>query len=156
LSRSLATMVSVLSRQARRLANLSATTQRLLEEVQRERTTLAGAMANMSDGLVVLDVDHEVRYSNAHAAALLGVDERSLNDQGAGTLLAAIESATADPAATRAAWERALTRLAARPSFEVDTVGSPPRQVLLQFYAVCDAAGADQGVGLVLRDVTAE
>lgn len=128
----------------------------LLEEIERERATLAEVMAGMSDGVVVLDSAARIRYCNARAGALVGVDPHLLTGRSHQVAFTLFRQVFADPDDVRTDWEQALTRLEERPTFEARVTGPPSRDVLLQFFPVADVAGGGIGAGVLLRDVTAE
>ncbi|MBI4491539.1 MAG: PAS domain S-box protein [Chloroflexi bacterium] len=129
---------------------------RLLEAVEGERAALAAVMASMSDGLAILDAGRQVRYCNARAAVLLGTGPQTLVGKSSEDAFALIRQTLADPEAGWAAWEQALARLDERPRFELELVGPPRRDILVQVFPVIDGAGTRLGTGLVLDDVTVE
>ena len=132
---------------------------RLLLEIDRERTTLAGIMASMSDGLVVVNAAREIRYCNAQAAELLGVDARALLGRPAeaafGVLRRSLGRSPDGSGATWPAWQQALDTFETRPRLELALDGPPRRDVSVQLFPV-SVAGTGRGVGILLHDVTAE
>src|SRR6476646_6459451 len=60
-------------------AALAIDVRQLIEDNERERITLGAVMASMHDGLLVLDADNTVRYSNARADEFLGVASHALH-----------------------------------------------------------------------------
>ncbi|MDP8924711.1 MAG: ATP-binding protein [Chloroflexota bacterium] len=128
---------------------------RLLREIDRERATLAGTMAGMSDGLIVIDSAGLIRYCNARAGTLLGADPRALTGAHAEVAFGMIRRSFGDPSTALAAAREAIATPEQRPSFEVAVVRPARRDVLFQIFPVADA-GTGLGVGMLLHDVTAE
>jgi PAS domain S-box-containing protein len=127
----------------------------LLAAIEQERTTLTAVMASMSDGLVVIDAAHRIRYANARAGELMGLAAPLLLGASVEAAFEAIRPVFRDPAAAWAVWEQGATRIQEQPRFEVQVVGPPPRDVRIQFFPVVGTSGEEQAVGLMLRDVTA-
>jgi signal transduction histidine kinase len=110
----------------------------------------------MSDGLVVIDSAQVIRYCNARAGALAGVDPRPLLGRPAAEAFDTDCRSFVDPGAVSAAARAAVAALTERPIFEVGIVGPPRRDVSVQLFPVADVAGTGVGVGVLLHDVTAE
>jgi signal transduction histidine kinase len=132
---------------------------RLMAAIERERAMLARIMASMSDGLVVIDSAQVIRYCNARAGALVGVDSRLLLGRPTAEAFDTVRRSFVEPGAVSAAAGAAVAALAERPTFEVGIVGPPQRDVSVQLFPVADVAdvaGVGVGVGILLHDVTAE
>jgi signal transduction histidine kinase/ActR/RegA family two-component response regulator len=129
---------------------------RLLEDNARERTTLGAVMASMQDGLLVFDEANLVRYCNARVDELLGTAPGALLGQTLESAVTAVSSRVVDFDSVRVALGKALRSSDTRPPVEMCLVGPPRRDVLVQLFAVADAARTRRGTGIVLRDVTAE
>jgi signal transduction histidine kinase/CheY-like chemotaxis protein len=127
---------------------------RLLEDNARERTTLGAVMASMQDGLLVMDEADLIRYCNARVDELLGMESGTLLGQPLESAVTAFGARVADFDAVSVT--KTLRASEKRPPLEMCIVGPPRRDVLLQSFAVADAAGTRRGTGIVLRDVTAE
>jgi signal transduction histidine kinase len=121
--------------------------------IEREWAPLAAVLAGMRDGVLVLDTGGRVRYCNARAGELLGVDPSTVLGQEGTKLVDHPRLAAVDPRAARAVWGQVITRPQECPSGEITTGDGPARRVVaLSAFPVADAAG--ERLGLVLRDVT--
>ncbi|MBI3965003.1 MAG: PAS domain S-box protein [Chloroflexi bacterium] len=129
---------------------------RLLAQIEQERSVLETVMASMSDGLIVFDAAVRVRYCNTRAGALLGCEPRWLLNRTLHQVGAAVRPALADEAALGSAWQEAVGRLDEEPTFEVKLVGREPRDLQAQLFRVAGATSAQSGIGVLLRDVTKE
>jgi PAS domain S-box-containing protein len=126
-----------------------------LEESIRERSTLTAVMSSMHEGLLVMDADGVVRYCNERTAELLGLDRSSLVGTPARAVFDHVASHLPAAATVIPQWKRALRTPEKRSILEVELSG-PSRSLLTEIFAVVDPAGAQRGVGVVIRDVTAE
>jgi signal transduction histidine kinase len=126
------------------------------ELAERERATFAGVMASMSDGLILIDGTQRIRYCNARAGELMGLDVSELLGQTPQAALDLLGPRFVNPPAAHAAWYSALAQLDNRPSYELCLAGAPPRDLLLLLFPVADNVGGGRGTGVVLRDITAE
>lgn len=137
---------------------------RLTASVEEQRARLAAVMSSMSDGLFLVDPDQRVRYCNARAGELLGVEPEGLRGQRLNFVFGRIQANRPPPSPPRAEtenepdnpWELAWAKAAERPSFEFSVQDAIRRDLLVQLFPVSDGAGIATGVGVVLRDVTAE
>lgn len=138
-------------------AALAIESAKLLEESVRGRATLAAVMSSMHDGLLVMDEDLTIRYCNSRASELLGVADRSLLGTPARNAFAQVESRLVAPDAVEARWRRALRDADTRPALEFELT-QPARSVTAELFTVLATQpdGTRRGVGVVLRDVTAE
>lgn len=126
--------------------------ERLALMVEQERETLATIMGSMSDGLLLLDESGRVRYCNRRAGELQGIDPVTVTGRPAEEIYAQIRGGLADPEGVREAWQRALARLHEHPTFDMALAGPPPRDLSVQLFEIPERGG----VGVILRDVTAE
>jgi len=113
-------------------------------------------MASMHDGLLVIDEANLVRYCNARVDELLGTGSGAFLGQTLESAVTAVSSRVVDFDSVRVALGKALRCSDSCPPVEMCVVGPPRRDVLVQLFAVADAAGTRRGTGVVLRDVTAE
>jgi len=140
------------SRRIREQHELRERNRQLQATIEREWAPLAAVLAGMSDGVVVLDAAHQVRYCNAQAGNLLGVDPSGLIGQGAEAIIRQLERSLAEPRVARAISNSVITNPQKHPSEEITLMGPTPRFILLSTFPVADAAG--EKLGLLLRDVT--
>jgi signal transduction histidine kinase len=136
-------------------AALAIEASRLLEESIQERSTLEAVMSSMHEGLLVMDSEGLIRYCNSRAAELLGVAQATLLGTPARTTFGQLQSRLADEENVIAQWKRALRNSEQRPSVDIE-LHAPPRSLNAETFTVTDAAVGQRGVGVVLRDVTAE
>jgi PAS domain S-box-containing protein len=127
---------------------------RLLAEIESERATLAAIMASMSDGLLLIDASHRIRYANARLRELAGTDPDTLIGLHVDEAFAAVRERLADPAAAWSAWTQALTSGRERSSFEVSLLTPRRRDLFVECFQVTGFAGMGLGLGILLRDVT--
>jgi signal transduction histidine kinase len=106
----------------------------------------------MSDGLLVLDSGRRVRYCNARAGELLGIDATAVIGESAEALICRVAPALAAPDEARLAWGRLVGEPPGQAGAEIATIGPPPRDLLVGAFRVADTPGSS--LGLVLRDVT--
>src|SRR5579864_5431282 len=125
---------------------------KLLEDSIRERTTQAAVMGSMHEGLLVMDQQEVIRYCNTRATDLLDLSEDNLLGRNAQAVLASLgpRLLNVDPILKR--WRRAVSNPAAREALDIEFT-SPRRSLLAEVFAV---DGHQRGLGIVLRDVTAE
>ncbi|MBI3969375.1 MAG: PAS domain-containing protein, partial [Chloroflexi bacterium] len=145
-------------RVAERTAQLEAAVEdrlQLLDQIERDRATLAAVMAGMTDGLVVLTADGQIRYCNERAGILLGVESDQLIGQGLADGLASIRQSSIEPETDWAALASAVAHPEDRATVELNLSGPPRRDVQAQFFPVSDVTGARLGTGVLLHDVTA-
>ncbi|MBI3965005.1 MAG: PAS domain S-box protein [Chloroflexi bacterium] len=129
---------------------------RLSAQVERERATLAAVMASMADGLVVLDAKGRVRYCNARAGTLLGLDAGTSQGRPFRNVWRTMRRSLAEPIAEWDAWAAALAHPEEERTIEIVMSHPKRRDVQAQTFQVTDGAGTRSGVGLLLRDVTKE
>jgi signal transduction histidine kinase len=128
---------------------------KLLEESIRERATLAAVMASMHEGLLVMDEEMVVRYCNARAPELFGLSELDLLGTSARTLFSCFKSRLCDEDGVMTRWRRALRDPDQRTTIDLE-FKAPPRSVQAEVFTVNDSPRTRRGIGVVLRDVTAE
>ena len=124
---------------------------RLQAVVEQERATLASVMASMSDGLLALDAARRIRYCNARAGELLGIDPATVRGESAGDVVRHLALSLAEPGLA-AFWDRLLTHPAGQPRGEFTLVGPPRRDILVSAFRV--AGPTEATLGLLLRDVS--
>ncbi|MBI3967312.1 MAG: HAMP domain-containing protein [Chloroflexi bacterium] len=129
---------------------------RLLEAIERERNTLAGIMASMSQGLMLADPSGNGRYCNYRAASLMGLHPDSVLNAPVEDCFDRLREYAVDADNVLPAWRRALDLLSERPSFELGLAGPPRRDLLFDLFPVAESREAEPGVGILVREVTAE
>ncbi|HZE04277.1 MAG TPA: ATP-binding protein [Solirubrobacteraceae bacterium] len=142
-----------LAQQAADLASANAELESSNRAIDRERATLAAVIASITEGLVVADASGRITAANARVAELLGVARESLIGQDVGRV--------AEVLAERCPDHPALRRLVARldspghhpVTIEVRTA-APARDLQVELFKVRGTPEA--GIGIMLRDVTAE
>ena len=136
-------------------AALAIEARQLVEEGARERSTLSAVMSSMHEGLLVMDQDEVVRYCSARTAELLGVEQNVLLGSGAKSVLAQVRPRMVAPDSAVASWKRALRNPEDRPTLELELT-EPSRSIQAEVFTVANSSDGRRGVGIVLRDVTAE
>ena len=150
-----------------RIASLNASLQRridartraltlAMETAQREHSTVASVLASMSDGVILMDAESRIRYCNARASELLGIDSVLAVGKTAEEVFDLIDHTFLDPASALASWSSSLNHAEKYPSFEVAIAGPPRRDIRVDLFPVSPAEGQDGGVGSLLHDVTGE
>lgn len=127
-----------------------------MRRAERERAMLAAITGSMVEGLVVLDDQSGLMYRNDQASELIGVEPGTLRGEPAVAIFQAIAGRLRNAHAVWAAWEAALTHIEETPCIELEIAEPSARLVLLQLFPVNGADGKRLGVGIMLRDVTAE
>ena len=110
----------------------------------------------MSDGLLLLDGDRRISYSNRRAGELLRVEPASLMGRRAQEVFAEVAYVLDNPSAVWATWVEALTRLDERPCFDLRVAWAPHPDVRVRLFRVPGGPDAGDGIGLVIQDVSAE
>jgi signal transduction histidine kinase len=121
--------------------------------IERERATLAAVIASITEGLVVADGTGRITAANECVAELLGVARNSLIGQDVG--------AVATLLAERCPGQRAVGQLvvalrspAEEPLMIEVRTATPARDLQVELFPV--RGTHDSGVGIMMRDVTAE
>jgi signal transduction histidine kinase len=128
----------------------------LVEEIERERSTLAAVMSSMHEGLIVMDGEGIIRYANARAAQLLELDERALRGSRAGSVMRQLRARVDGADALEGHWQQALRGSDSHRSLELRLL-APPRSLQADVFTVEEeSTDGPRGAGVVLRDVTAE
>jgi PAS domain S-box-containing protein len=128
---------------------------RLQQAIAEEHAVLTSVLASMTDGLVMLDGEHRVRYANAQAAALLGIDAAAMVGLAGDAVFAEIARRCSTPAQVLAARQHALAHLDERPAIELSLEGPPRRELVASYFPIA-WAGPLPAYGVLLHDVTAE
>jgi signal transduction histidine kinase len=116
-----------------------------LADLDREQTILAGVMAGMKDGIVVVDAADRIRYLNERASELLGLENPRIGDPA--TPLWSRLGATLE--------ELRMLGAEADRSFDVALRGQFPNELVGHVFPI-DVGREGTGIGIVLEDVTAE
>jgi signal transduction histidine kinase/HAMP domain-containing protein len=148
----MATSLELRSAERRRAADERA---QLLEEIERERATLAGILASMSQGVIMVEPNSKVSYCSIRAGDLLGVHSDLVVGRSVDGLIAQARATWGIDEDVLPDWERLQATVPGSPAFELRLSGSPPRDLSFDVFAVAEA-GAQRGFGLLIRDVTAE
>jgi signal transduction histidine kinase/ActR/RegA family two-component response regulator len=143
-------------RAAREWQRAEAEHDRLSLALGRERATLASVIANMSEGLAIVDADRICRYSNRPAAELLGLEPGSTLGMHAEQVIARLAGRLESPREALSDWRRVSADPEARGAFEIRFLGPVPRDVRIQVFPVPTDDTTRAGVGMTLRDVTYE
>jgi PAS domain S-box-containing protein len=129
---------------------------RLLEQIDKERFKLDGIVDSMSDGLLLMDSDRRISYSNRRAGELLRIEHTSLMGKRDVEAFTEVAHLYENAATAWATWEEAMTRLDERPCFDLRVSGDPQPDLQLRLFRVPGGPDTGDGIGLVLRDVSAE
>lgn len=124
--------------------------------IDRERARLSAIVSSMSDGLIMLDDEGRIGYCNSQAARAFGVQPDQLLQKTALDAFRQIQDALENAPAFWSDWEKALAEVGQHPKFEASVAGSPRMNLQVQLFPVSARAGEHLGVGILIRDVTAE
>ncbi|HEX2035145.1 MAG TPA: ATP-binding protein [Chloroflexota bacterium] len=155
LHRSLEQTMQLLSREQAARAGAEAAAERirgLQTAIEQDWAPLAAVLAGMSDGVIVLDAAHQVRFCNEQAGKLLDMVPAAAVGQPAMALIDRLGPRLTDAQAGQAIWEQIITRPQEQRSGELTLRGPARRVILVSAFPVADAGG--ERLGLVLRDVT--
>jgi signal transduction histidine kinase len=122
--------------------------------IERQRATLAAVIASMTDGLVVVGPDGAIGACNAQAGELLAIDPRRVLGASLDTFRDLVTETAEDRHRLHSLWEQALLPAGEHASFEFQTTAQPPRDILLEFFAV--EGDPSPRLGILLRDLTPE
>jgi signal transduction histidine kinase/CheY-like chemotaxis protein len=136
-------------------ASLAIESARLLEDSIRERSTLTAITSSMHEGLLVMDQQYALRYCNSRAAELIGIPQSTLHEASAISLFTKVQDRLADAETVFTRWKQALRNPERRTTLDME-LANPPRSLQAEIFPVADPGGGQRGVGVVLRDVTAE
>lgn len=130
----------------------------LLADVQRDHAALAALMGNMSEGLLILDADRRVRYHNAQANRIAGLQPKELIGRPFEEAFAASITYVTNADKVQAQWHEALHVTHDRTRFEVriERLGSHFDLLVDVFSLTIGGSGEICERGVLLRDVTAE
>lgn len=128
----------------------------LLQQIERERSTLLGVTASMTDGLIVLSSSGEVRFCNLQAGRLLGLPPNEMVSQHIEHVWWRKRHEFADPERAWTGLEAALGGGQAGQRFDVTLAGPSLRDMVVECFPLDRATGDEAQTGVILRDVTAE
>jgi PAS domain S-box-containing protein len=128
----------------------------LLQEVDRERSTLLGVTASMTDGLLVVAPSGEIRFCNEQAGMLLDVDAQRVAGQDLQYVWWTRRNSFEDPERAWEALDQALAGEENAQRFELALTGPVPRDIVFDFFPLDPVVSGDARMGIILRDVTAE
>lgn len=129
--------------------------ERTLRQVQQEREKLAGLVESMSQGLLMVDASGTILTLNENTIELLGARSGQYTDAHIESLLASVADASAAKRVRELvmSWFRGAHATSA---IDVWIVGSPGRDVRMELFAVRQAGGPGDALGVLLTDVTHE
>jgi PAS domain S-box-containing protein len=128
----------------------------LLEQLEKDRSTLAGIVNNMSDGLLLLGHDRHITYCNQRAGELLSIDHTSVVGKPDVEAFAEVAHLYERAPAILASWEKSLARVDERPCLDLRVAGEPQPDIQMRLFPVPGSPDAGDGIGVVIRDVSAE
>lgn len=128
----------------------------LIARIEHQRATLEAVIDSMTEGLVLLDAAGQVTYCNAQACRLFDFEPAVVVGKSADDVFMIFTALAADPEETLTAWKHAWSNIKQRPTFEVLFGGPLRREVIFQAFPVESSSDSHLGVGILLRDVTAE
>lgn len=117
---------------------------------------LAGVASNMRSGLILLDRQEQVAYSNPSAERLLGISLREMLEQPVFDVREQLLSLTAHPAGARAELDRLWLHPEEEQSAELALSDAAVRWLRVQSFPVHDEPGQTLGRGVLLDDITLE
>jgi PAS domain S-box-containing protein len=133
-------------------ARLQEEIDRLLGRVEAERATLDSLMRSLVDGLVLIDGEGRVAYWNPSAERYLGLLAEAVLGKGTEAIDAHLRTIVLDPAQKLEELRQALAQAASSPQIEFRVTAPEPRTLQARFFPI----EGRQGLGIALRDVTAE
>jgi signal transduction histidine kinase len=134
-------------------AQSSAESVRALQHaIEGEHSTLAAVMAQMTDGLLLIDEAGEVRYCNDQAVSLLQLSRDTIVGRRDEAVIREIGPWLAEPDAARSVWKRVTKFPKDQPTGEIALLGPPKRDILLSAFSIAEHREAH--LGLLLRDIT--
>ncbi len=129
---------------------------RLIEDAEHRRATLESVMRSMVDGLLLLDPQGRIVYSNPCAETMLGFSRQSLVGKLWSEVLSElILSGMVSRQETAELQPEAEARQDA-PLMELNFDGPEPRVLQSRPFRIYDESRDYQGLGVLLRDVTRE
>lgn len=133
-------------------ARLQEEIDRLLGRVEAERATLDSLMRSLVDGLVLIDSEGRVAYWNRSAERYLGLPAEAVLGRGVEAIDAQLRSIVQEPVQKLEELRRALGQVASCPQIEFQVTAPVPRTLQARLFPI----EGRQGLGIALRDVTAE
>jgi len=133
-------------------ARLQEEIDRLLGRVEAERATLDSLMRSLVDGLVLIDGEGRVAYWNPSAERYLGLAAEAVLGKGTEAIDAHLRAIVREPAQKLEELRQALAQVASCPQIEFQVTAPAPRALQARFFPI----EGRQGLGIALRDVTAE
>src|SRR5579883_549692 len=155
LGRAFDEMASSLQQRSADRRRAEAERNQLIEELEREKATLAGMLTSMSQGVIMVEGDGRVSYCSARASSLLDVEPKAVVGSHVDDLLNGLRATAKLGSDALPDWQHIRLMLAGSPSFELSMPGIPPRDLTFDVYLV-PMEGADPAYGILVRDVTAE
>ena len=120
------------------------------------RAVLAGVASNMRSGLILLDRDEQVAYSNPSAQRLLGISPPDMLEQPLFDVRQQLLSLAAHPSGARAELDRLWLHPQEEQSAELALSDAAVRWLRVQSFPVHDQPGNLLGRGVLLDDITLE
>jgi DNA-binding response OmpR family regulator/signal transduction histidine kinase len=120
------------------------------------RAVLAGVASNMRSGLILLDRDEQVAYSNPSAQRLLGISPPDMVEQPLFDVRQQLLSLAAHPTGARAELDRLWLHPQEEQSAELALSDAAVRWLRVQSFPVHDQPGHLLGRGVLLDDITLE
>ena len=128
----------------------------LIDDAERRRATLDSVMSSMVDGLILVDRRDRIVYANPRAKELLGLPILDAMGHTLQDLDHAINERATEPEHTFCDLRAALVESQTTPTAEFALTAPAPRTVQARFFAIHDAGGGSQGLGILIRDITRE
>lgn len=129
---------------------------RLIDDAEQRRATLTSVMNSLVDGLILIDRWGKIIYANPCAAAMLALSPSILAGQGLEAVGTGLVEQWGDPAQAAALLEAATADPGSARPVELAFGGPAAKTLQARFFPIHDAAGANLGLGLLLRDITRE
>lgn len=120
------------------------------------RAVLAGVASNMRSGLILLDRDEQVAYSNPSAQRLLGISPPDMLEQPLFDVRQQLLSLAAHPTGARAELDRLWLHPQEEQTAELALSDAAVRWLRVQSFPVHDQPGNLLGRGVLLDDITLE
>ncbi len=129
---------------------------RLIEDAEQRRATLESVMRSMVDGLLLLDPQGRILYSNPCAERMLGSSRLALAGQLWDDVLADLIHSGTIAKKEMAELDSVGETPHAAPITELSLHSPEPRTIQSRPFRIYDARRDYQGLGILLRDVTRE
>jgi len=129
---------------------------RLIKDAEHRRAVLDSVMTSLVDGLVLVDRRGQISYVNPQAEKLFDLPAHALLNRTLDDLQAEIAARVADPENIITRLQQAAAAPQDAPSVEIVLTDPTTRTLQARFFPIHQSDGGQQGLGLLIRDITRE